>query len=193
MSSDAIFLLQKAAHITGQHCTATGIASSADPATERPVALNLLYRPLFPLFFLSLSFTTHSMASASFPSVTRSGASGERMWSFWQHTLSGGRLPPLSLPTDRRRPSVMSLQCSSLSVSVSPSITSQLCLLAETQGVDMFQLLLACFQASFSFLSVFQLSFPFDMVVTHTWRILCLFSITPRCTAVLACDFVFCG
>jgi len=72
--------------------------------------------------------------------------SGHR--AYWLEQLSG-RLPVLSLPSDRERPAVMSFNGSSVFATLSKEVTRQLKALVQTQGATLFMGLLAGLNALF--------------------------------------------
>jgi amino acid adenylation domain-containing protein len=73
-----------------------------------------------------------------------SGEQLERQLGYWQRTLAG--LTPLTLPTDRPRPAVLSQQGDSADFRLEPELTQRLRQLAHQEGMTPFMVLLAAFQ-----------------------------------------------
>jgi len=73
------------------------------------------------------------------------GAEGERLAAYWRKQLAGG-MPELNLPTDRPRPPVRSHNGSSLELALDSGLTDQLRMLARSQGVTLYTVMLAAFQ-----------------------------------------------
>ena len=74
------------------------------------------------------------------------GGERERQLAYWQ-TLLGGEQPLLELPAERARPSVQSYRGASLDVVLDPALVTGLKALAQREGVTLFMVLLASFQA----------------------------------------------
>ena len=74
------------------------------------------------------------------------GPEGERLWGYWRQQLSG-ELPLLNLPTDRPRPSIQTFRGASHSFHISAELTNRLKALAREQGVTLYMVLLAAYQA----------------------------------------------
>ncbi|KRP71474.1 peptide synthase [Pseudomonas paralactis] len=70
----------------------------------------------------------------------------ERQLAYWQDLL-GGEQPVLELPLDHQRPAEQSHRGARLLVELPPALVSELKGLAQREGVTMFMLLLASFQA----------------------------------------------
>ncbi|MBS3026577.1 MAG: amino acid adenylation domain-containing protein [Dolichospermum sp. DET50] len=73
------------------------------------------------------------------------GAVLESQLSYWQEQL-GGILPVLQLATDYPRPPIQTYNGASVSVEISPVLTTQLNALSQQEGVTLFMTLLAAFQ-----------------------------------------------
>ncbi|MDN4544791.1 amino acid adenylation domain-containing protein [Pseudomonas sp. C32] len=69
----------------------------------------------------------------------------ERQLDYWREQL-GNEHPPLSLPTDRRRPAIPNQQGASVELKVSAALTAQLRELARREGCTLFMLLMAALQ-----------------------------------------------
>jgi len=74
------------------------------------------------------------------------GTEGEQHWAYWQQELSG-ELPVLNLPTDRPRPPVQTHKGASHSFALSDDMAKRLRLLANSEKVTLFTLMLAAYQA----------------------------------------------
>ncbi|WP_345027201.1 condensation domain-containing protein, partial [Flavivirga jejuensis] len=72
----------------------------------------------------------------------------EKQLSYWEDTLRG--VSTISLPTDYSRPSIQSHQGSSVSISLSPELSSSLIALSQKEGVTLFMVLLAAFKVLLS-------------------------------------------
>ncbi len=70
------------------------------------------------------------------------GPEGERLWSYWRHTL-GGDLPVLALPTDFARPRVQSHAGATALAAIDKELTARLRTLARSEGVTLYMLLLS--------------------------------------------------
>ncbi|MCS3473149.1 hypothetical protein M2401_006917, partial [Pseudomonas sp. JUb42] len=70
----------------------------------------------------------------------------ERQLAYWQQQL-GGEQPVLELPLDRPRPAVQDLSGARFDIQLDAALTSGLKRLAQEQGVTLFMVLLASFQA----------------------------------------------
>jgi amino acid adenylation domain-containing protein/non-ribosomal peptide synthase protein (TIGR01720 family) len=70
----------------------------------------------------------------------------EKLWQYWQQRL-GGELPILNLPTDYLRPQSITYQGANHAFTIPPNLTEQLKQLAASEGVTLYMLLLAAFQA----------------------------------------------
>jgi amino acid adenylation domain-containing protein len=70
---------------------------------------------------------------------------GQKLADYWQKQL-GDELPVLKLPTDHPRPPVLRLRGASHGFELSPELSHQLKTLARTEGVTLYNLLLAAFQ-----------------------------------------------
>ncbi|PTR20184.1 amino acid adenylation domain-containing protein [Pseudomonas sp. GV085] len=69
----------------------------------------------------------------------------ERQLDYWRGQL-GHEHPPLSLPTDRRRPAIPSQQGASVELEISTALTARLRDLARGEGCTLFMLLMAALQ-----------------------------------------------
>lgn len=69
---------------------------------------------------------------------------GERLWDYWQQQLKA--VPTLMLPTDHTPSPNQSQQGASYSFEISPVLTTQLRVLAKSQGATLYATLLAAFQ-----------------------------------------------
>lgn len=79
-----------------------------------------------------------------------SGDAGERAWRFWQHHLTAPNepsLPMLDVPTDRRRPRERAMVGGDMPIDLEPTVAARLRVVARDQGITMFALLLAAYQA----------------------------------------------
>ncbi|MCM3904757.1 MAG: amino acid adenylation domain-containing protein [Pyrinomonadaceae bacterium] len=74
------------------------------------------------------------------------GAEGEEHWVYWREKL-GGELPALNLPTDRPRPVVQTYRGAVHKFELGRELSQQLNTLAQAEGVTLYMLLLAAFQA----------------------------------------------
>ncbi|MCQ9424677.1 condensation domain-containing protein, partial [Pseudomonas sp. LJDD11] len=70
----------------------------------------------------------------------------ERQLAYWQAQL-GSEQPVLELPADHLRPAVRTYAAGKLNIELEPGLVSSLKQLAQAQGVTLFMLLLASFQA----------------------------------------------
>lgn len=75
-----------------------------------------------------------------------SGARLDRQVEYWKERLAGA-LEPLNLPMDRARPPVQTSRGASLTLSLSPELSSAVTELSRREGVTMFMTLLAGFYA----------------------------------------------
>ncbi len=75
-----------------------------------------------------------------------SGDTLEAQLAYWKGKL-GGLPPVLELPTDRTRPPIQTFRGDYVSVAAPADLTARLSTLAQRQGVTLFMLLLAAFQA----------------------------------------------
>jgi amino acid adenylation domain-containing protein len=73
------------------------------------------------------------------------GHEGEQHWAYWQEKLAGDP-PMLSLPTDRPRPPVQTYNGASHSFPLSDTLTKQLRVLASTEKVTLYMIVLAAFK-----------------------------------------------
>jgi amino acid adenylation domain-containing protein len=73
------------------------------------------------------------------------GKKGQELWAYWQKTL-GGDLPSLDLPTDFPRPTLSGLKGDSCPIRIGGDCCRELRLLARTEGVTFFTVVLAAFQ-----------------------------------------------
>ncbi|HWS83041.1 MAG TPA: amino acid adenylation domain-containing protein, partial [Ktedonobacteraceae bacterium] len=73
------------------------------------------------------------------------GTEGKQHWAYWQQELSS-ELPVLNLPTDRPRPPVQTYKGASHSFALSDDIAKSLRLLASSEKVTLFTLMLAAYQ-----------------------------------------------
>jgi aspartate racemase len=73
------------------------------------------------------------------------GATGERLWAYWQQQLAG-ELPVLQLPVDRPRPPVQTYYGASQCFRLSESLTRNLHALAQREGITLYMILLAAVQ-----------------------------------------------
>jgi amino acid adenylation domain-containing protein len=73
------------------------------------------------------------------------GSEGERLRSYWMRELSG-KIPPVNLPADYRRPRVQTFSGSSLPFTLSKRLTQQLKEIGARQQTTLFMTLLAGFQ-----------------------------------------------
>jgi hypothetical protein len=71
---------------------------------------------------------------------------GERLWTYWQTQLAG-ELPVLNLPTDRPRPPIQTYGGAAHPFKLNDELISQLKALAKAEGVTLYMVLLAAFQA----------------------------------------------
>lgn len=72
-------------------------------------------------------------------------AEGERLWTYWKERLTG-ELPPLILPSDRPRPPVQTYRGNSYRLELDAELVGRLPVLAKTEGVTQYMLLLSAFQ-----------------------------------------------
>jgi amino acid adenylation domain-containing protein len=77
------------------------------------------------------------------------GASGERLWSYWQRQLAG-ELPLLQLPTDRPRPAVQTYRGFSHFFELSEELTARCKALGQVQQATLYMTLLAAFMSLLS-------------------------------------------
>ncbi|MDF0668421.1 MAG: amino acid adenylation domain-containing protein [Nitrospira sp.] len=75
-----------------------------------------------------------------------SGARLDRQVDYWKERLAGG-LEPLNLPVDHARPPVQTSRGASLTLSLSPELSSAMIELSQREGVTLFMTLLAGFYA----------------------------------------------
>ena len=101
-------------------------------ASGRPV-------PLPPLTHTYLDFVAWQRALLA-------GPEGERLWSYWRQVLTPP-VPALELPLDRPRPAVQSYVGQSVAVTIDGELAAKLRILAASEGVTLFALLLAAFAA----------------------------------------------
>ncbi len=73
------------------------------------------------------------------------GARAEQLWSYWQKQLRG-ELPVLNLPTDRPRSATQTYQGAVQTFHLEQDLVERLKILAQTEGVTLYMLLLAAFQ-----------------------------------------------
>ncbi|MBI3796468.1 MAG: non-ribosomal peptide synthetase, partial [Deltaproteobacteria bacterium] len=71
---------------------------------------------------------------------------GERLWTYWQQQLAG-RLPILTLPTDRPRPPVQTYHGAPYKFRLDAELVDQLKALARAEGATLYMTLLAAFYA----------------------------------------------
>ena len=70
---------------------------------------------------------------------------GDAAWRYWQHELAG-ELPLLSLPTDKPRPAVQTLNGASIPFSVTVEESASLNEIARQEGTTLYTLLVAAYQ-----------------------------------------------
>ncbi len=82
------------------------------------------------------------------------GTAGEEAWRYWRHHLSGpgeartgSDLPTLDLPADHVRPRMRAMVGGAVPIDLDPTAAARLGALAREQGMTLFALLLAAFQA----------------------------------------------
>lgn len=73
------------------------------------------------------------------------GPQGETLQTYWQQQLAG-ELPVLSIPTDRPRPQIQSLNGASYNFMLDETLASNLKALAKTEEVTLYMVLLAAFE-----------------------------------------------